>query len=121
MHNALVTTNEIMAEAPVRLGADESRQMRSVLRVTIGDETCLLDGHGHKRLATVADVGKAGVICAMHGSVETLPRPVVNITLFQCVAKPARMDWLIEKAVELGVSTIVPIVSSRSVVRIATG
>ncbi len=121
MHNALVSTEEIMDEAPVRLGADDSRQMRSVLRVTIGDETCLLDGHGHKRFATVADVGKAGVVCAMRGSVATLPRPSVNITLFQCVAKPVRMDWLIEKAVELGVSMIVPIVSSRSVVRIAAG
>ncbi len=121
MHNALVSTAEIMAEAPVRLGADESRQIRSVLRVTTGGETCLLDGHGHKRLAIVVDVSKAGVVCAMHGSVETLPRPQLNITLFQCVAKPARMDWLIEKAVELGVSTIVPIVSSRSVVRIAAG
>lgn len=121
MHHALVSTDEIMGEAPVRLGADESRQMRSVLRVAVGDETCLLDGHGHKRFATVAEVSKAGVICALRGSVETLPRALVNITLFQCVAKPSRMDWLIEKAVELGVSTIVPIVSSRSVVRIAAG
>lgn len=121
MHNALVSTDEIMAEAPVRLGADESRQMRSVLRVTIGDETCLLDGHGHKRFATIADISKTGVVCALRGSVETLPRALVNITLFQCLAKPARMDWLIEKAVELGVSTIVPIVSSRTVVRIASG
>lgn len=121
MHNAIVGTEEILSEGLVKLGADESRHLRSVLRISVGEEMCLLDGYGHRRLAAVAEVGKSGVVCERRGEVQTLPRPAVDITLLQCVAKPARMDWLIEKAVEVGVSTIIPIVSSRSVVRIAAG
>ncbi len=121
MHHAIVGTDAILSGGSVRLGADESHHLRSVLRIDVGDETCLLDGCGHRRVAVVVEVGKAGVVCEMRGGIEILPRPLVDITLFQCVAKPARMDWLIEKAVEVGVSQIVPIVSSRSVVRIAAG
>jgi len=121
MQNAIVGSEAIMSGEAVQLGADESRHLRSVLRIAVGEEIGLLDGFGHKRQAVVTEVRKAGVFCEMRGSVETLPRPSVNITLFQCVAKASRMDWLIEKAVEVGVSTIIPVVSSRSVVRIATG
>jgi 16S rRNA (uracil1498-N3)-methyltransferase len=60
-------------------------------------------------------------LCGPRGGVETLPRPPVEITLFQCIAKPARMDWLLEKAVELGVSRIVPIISAHAVVRVDPG
>lgn len=121
MHTALVSTNDISAQGSARLGDAASHHLRTVLRVHVGDEVRLLDGCGHRRLATIVDTGKAGVVCEMRGEVETLPQPPVDITLFQCVAKPVRFDWLLEKAVELGVARIVPIVSARSVVRIAAG
>ena len=50
-----------------------------------------------------------------------LPPPPARVTLFQCIAKPARMDWLLEKAVELGVSRISPILSARVVARVRPG
>lgn len=121
MHTAIVNTDEMLSEGSVGLDETESRHMRTVLRVRAGDAVRLLDGRGHRRIAEVSEVGKNGVFCEPRGRVETLPRPPVEITLFQCIAKPARMDWLLEKAVELGVSRIVPILSAHSIVRVDPG
>ena len=121
MHTAIVSTDEILSETRVRLDETESHHMRTVLRVHVGDDVRLLDGRGHRRIAAVSEVGKSGVLCEPRCCVETLARPPVEITLFQCIAKPARMDWLLEKAVELGVSRIIPILSAHAVVRVDPG
>ena len=47
-----------------------------------------------------------------------MPPPEVYLTLFACVTKGSRWDWTIEKATELGVARIVPVISERCVVRI---
>ena len=44
-----------------------------------------------------------------------------NLTLFACVTKGSRWDWTVEKATELGVTRIVPVISERTIVRIARG
>ena len=121
MHTAIVATENLLGEDAFNLGEAESRHLASVLRVAPGDALTILDGRGRRREAIVDSVGKRGVTCQPHGGVETLPRPVVPITLFQCVAKQNRMDWLVEKAAELGVARLVPIVSARAVARPASG
>ena len=121
MHTAIAATENLLGEDAFTLGEAESRHLASVLRVAPGDALTILDGRGRRREAIVDSVGKRGVTCQPHGGVETLPRPVVPITLFQCVAKQNRMDWLVEKAAELGVARLVPIVSARAVARPASG
>lgn len=121
MHIAIATSEQLLGEEVFTLDAAESRHLASVLRVVPGDALVLLDGCGHRREAIVVAVAKCGVSCRPRGAVVTLPRPAVEITLFQCVAKPNRMDWLVEKAAELGVARLTPIVSARAVARPASG
>ena len=121
MHTAIATSEHLLGEDAFNLGETESRHLASVLRVAPGDALTLLDGRGRRREAVVESVAKRGVTCRPRGGVETLPRPAVAITLFQCVAKQNRMDWLVEKAAELGVARLVPIVSARAVARPASG
>ncbi len=121
MQHVLVPSDALTSAAPFPLHDEESRHLRTVLRVRDGDAVCLLDGMGHRRPATVRVAGRQGVMCEPCGLVEALRRPPVSLTLFQCVAKPTRMDWLVEKAAELGVSTLVPVLSARTVVRMGEG
>jgi len=117
MHTAIVTPATFFSNGPVVLDEAESRHLRTVLRVKPGDHVRLLDGAGSGCEAAISSVDRKTVICELRGAVEKFPRPPVSITLFQCVAKRSRMDWLVEKAAELGVARIVPVLSARTVMR----
>ena len=121
MH-CIVVPNEYLLNPDARpLGPDAAHHLRDVMRARPGDEVSLVDGRGARRTARVSGASRSEIRLEGVGGVETEPRPSPQITLFQCVAKPSRMDWLLEKAVETGVFRIVPVVSSRVVSRIAPG
>lgn len=96
---------------------DAARHLHSVLRVRTGEALELLDGDGHILPATVAESSKTEVRCVPSGTVRTLPRTAPHVTLFQCVAKASHMEWLVEKAVELGAEELVPVLSRHCVSR----
>lgn len=91
-----------------------------VLRLQTGDAVTLFNGDGCAFEATLTEVGKKHAhahvarVIADDGS-----EPPYRVELIQGIASNEKMDWLIEKAVELGVSRIVPIAADRSVVRLS--
>lgn len=119
MNTVCVETSVLCSGAgTITLEEASSHHLRDVLRVSEGDEILLVDGQGHRKPAVVLAAARGRpVLCVVQDAVEKVPFPGVPITLFQCIAKPSRMDWLVEKAAELGVARLVPIVSARSVVR----
>lgn len=121
MTTALVPTETLSGPGPIALESDAAHHLRDVLRIRPGEAVRLVDGFGHARGCTVESVDKRAVRLAFSGETETLPPPPAEITLFQCVAKPARMDWLLEKIVEVGVARIVPILSERVVAHVKKG
>lgn len=110
---------EIPSDGIVR--GDAARHLGAALRVRTGERVRLLDGEGHRQDATVVEATKHEVRLAACGPVETLPRTVPAVTLFQCVAKASHMEWLVEKAVELGAEELVPVLSRNCVSRPAAG
>ena len=94
---------------------EQSHHIANVLRFKPGARIRILDGAGTSREAELTVVSKNAVSLKYGDTVTTLPRPAPQITLFQCVAKTVRMDWLIEKATELGVARIVPVLSERTI------
>jgi len=104
-------------EGRQRLPADEAHHLSRVCRLGIGDIVEVFDGQG---LATRSEVVAAG-----HGWVEldilsVLPErrlPSVQLTLATAVPKGERFDWLVEKATELGVDRLIPLMTTRSVVQ----
>lgn len=100
---------------------DAAHHLGAVLRVRQGEAVRLLDGNGRQQDATVAEVTKREVRLTASGSVRTLPRGEPAVTLFQCVAKASHMEWLVEKAVELGAEELVPVLSRNCVSRPAVG
>jgi 16S rRNA (uracil1498-N3)-methyltransferase len=100
------------------------RHLARVLRVGRGESVTLFDGTGSEVEAEVVRVGAretelqvtAG---ARRAGVSTAP--AVAITLLTAIPRGERMDLLIEKACELGVARVVPVVAERSVVRPGAG
>ena len=117
MHRHLIATENLLADT-CEIGREEARHLQAVLRVKPGDRIQLFDGQGRTREAAVTAVGKQGLALAAVAAVVEHPHPACRLTLFACVSKGKRMDWTIEKAVELGVSEIVPVISGRTIVRV---
>ncbi|MCR5413367.1 MAG: 16S rRNA (uracil(1498)-N(3))-methyltransferase [Kiritimatiellae bacterium] len=86
-----------------------------VVRPRDGEAVELFDGCGAKR---VYRYGAASHSLGDPSDRIMLPRSD-PLTLFACVTKGSRWDWTVEKAVELGVTRIVPVISERTIVRIA--
>lgn len=89
-----------------------------VLRLAPGDAITLFDGRGGSHAATLLDMGKRHAVARVgsHDAGESeLP---FRVTLAQGLAGGDKMDWLIEKAVELGVNAVQPLQTARAVVRL---
>jgi len=90
-----------------------------VVRMQPGDALTLFDGRGGQYRATLHEAGKkrASARVEEHQALEAeLP---YSITLAQGLPEGSKMDWIIEKAVELGVAAIQPLAARRSVVRLS--
>ena len=112
MHRLLVPSESLAQDLAV-LPKDAAQHLK-VLRPKPGEEIELFDGRGHTRRYAWSPAGIHAC-----GDLATLPAPSTQLTLFACVTKGSRWDWTIEKAVELGVSRIVPVISDRCIVRLA--
>lgn len=89
------------------------------LRMQVGDAVILFNGDGHDYLGKLTSVRKQEVNALM---IEAHPRPTespLKITLAQAISSGDRMDFTIQKAVEMGAFAIQPIASQRSVVKLA--
>jgi 16S rRNA (uracil1498-N3)-methyltransferase len=90
-----------------------------VLRMTVGDELHLFNGLGREFSASILRITKSEVVAVTTSEVETDMESGLHITLAQGISSGERMDFTLQKAVELGVTAIQPITAERSVVRLS--
>lgn len=115
MHRLLVESEALKLDSP-ELPKEAANHLK-VLRPKDGEEIELFDGKGATRRFKVEVVGRQWNLKSC-SSVLNFQPPALNLTLFACVTKGSRWDWTIEKATELGVTRIVPVISERTIVRI---
>jgi len=89
-----------------------------VLRLEAGDALTLFNGDGQDYPSRVAGFGRGTVEVAVEGRADARPESPLAVTLVQGIARGERMDLMVQKATELGVSAILPVTTSRSVVRL---
>jgi 16S rRNA (uracil1498-N3)-methyltransferase len=110
------------ADAELELTVDraQSHYLTRVLRLRPGDRVQVFDGCGRRFEAQlVTDQRDACKLCLTSAEAHS-PAPRVSICLAQCLATGDKMDWIIEKAVELGVSRIVTLKAERCQLRLDT-
>ncbi len=96
---------------------DDLRHIRTVLRKEPGDLLTLLDGRGAEYTARISVAGRDEILCdVVEQEKHELPGP--HITLGQGIAKSDKMDWIVQKVTELGVSTVIPLVTERTIVKV---
>jgi len=116
MHRLLVETGLLERESPIL--PKEALNHLKVLRPKVGEAIELFDGRGKWRVYSFTSGGDAASPLRAEGSISSASISRTSLTLFACVTKGSRWDWTIEKATELGVTRIVPVISDRTIVRI---
>jgi 16S rRNA (uracil1498-N3)-methyltransferase len=104
--------------ARVALPEAAMRHLVQVLRMGTGARLRVFDGRGAEAAAQLEVAGKRDAWVVVLETLAATPEPALAVTLAQAISKGERMDYTLQKAVELGVTTIVPLVSARSVVRL---
>jgi 16S rRNA (uracil1498-N3)-methyltransferase len=102
----------------VELPPDTASHLAKVLRARSGDELILFNGDGREFIGAIEAVRGSRVSAAVGESRRVDRESPFVITLVQCVPRGDRMDFIVQKATELGVARIVPVLSQRSVVRL---
>lgn len=106
-------------EDKIIICGEDCNHITKVLRLSKKDIIIVCDGSGNDYTASIVDIAKQQVTASIVNSQKNLAEPKVKITLFQCLPKSSKMDYVIEKTVELGVNEIVPVISDRVVSKLS--
>ena len=104
----------------IRIQGEELKHLSQVLRVRVGDRIAVIDGSGEEHEAELLSVDRQAAVARRLATTVPDVEPAVEITLLQGIPKSDKMDWIVQKAVELGAAHIVP-VWTEHVVRRETG
>ena len=105
----------LSAGVAVGLDAAQANYLGNVLRLKEGGEVLLFDGVSGEWLARVVEAGKRRMILAVIERTRA-QEAVPDLTLAFAPVKKGRVDWLVEKAVELGVAHLQPVITQRTIV-----
>jgi 16S rRNA (uracil1498-N3)-methyltransferase len=102
------------------LTGDEARHLTQVLRIKPGETVTVFDGCGRRASAEILVASRDHVSLKL-GETSTPPQPLPAITLAQAIPKGKNMDLIVQKAVELGITRIQPLVTKNTVVQPGEG
>lgn len=118
MHRFFVEQQHIEEEEGVLwavLDGDDAHHIHRVLRLRTGQAVEIADGAGNDYLGTLDEVSADRVRVRLGPARPSRGEPNVRITLFQGLPKADKMDWVVQKAAEVGTSVVVPVTMDRSV------
>ena len=105
--------------ASVTLSADEAKHLRNVLRLQPGDEAYVFDGDGHEFRGEIATISRdLAEIRIVQQVAPSAPESNLNLTMAVALLKGEKFDLVVQKLTELGVTSIIPIMTTRADVRI---
>lgn len=116
MHRFYLPPEQLKSASPI-LTDSEAHHFIHVLRGKPGDRVTVFDGAGRECVCTALKVERARVTLQVQQRHTTPPLPY-QLTLAQAVPKARNMDFILQKATELGVHRIVPLLSDRTVVHL---
>jgi 16S rRNA (uracil1498-N3)-methyltransferase len=112
-----VPPEDIAKKEGIKLNADKSHYLISVLRCKKGDVITIIDGKGKAYEAEVAEIAKKHVFINILREMALDTESALNLILCQGMLKGEKMDLVIQKATELGVREIIPIITERCLVK----
>jgi 16S rRNA (uracil1498-N3)-methyltransferase len=110
----LFVRQPLSEEATVGLDAAQANYLGNVLRMSASAELLLFDGTSGEWLAQIAEVGKKRMTLVVERKTRE-PETIPDMWLAFAPVKRAQTDWLVEKATELGVARLLPVMTQRTV------
>ena len=102
----------------IHITGDDYNHIKNVLRMRKGEEILISDGQDREYLCEITDFADGEVVAAIKDIMGTSRELPAKITLFQGLPKGDKMEQIIQKTVELGVTEIVPVAMKRCVVKL---
>lgn len=107
-----------ISENRIIINSEDVRHIKNVLRLKAGDCVTVCDGKGFDYECTIAEIRDKEVECSINKKTAADTEPPIKVTLYQGIPKAAKMDYIIQKNTELGISGIVPCALVRCVAKI---
>jgi len=105
--------------AKIELDAERAHYLGRVLRMKPGDALTLFNGDGDEYAATLGSLGRNSAALELKEKRDADVESPLQVRLVQGIARGERMDFVVQKATELGVREIVPVLTERAVVRLS--
>lgn len=117
MHRFYVNPEQIQEATVTILGSDVNH-IKNVLRMKQGDEIIICNGQGKDCCCIIKEVSDSVIEAEIQSTKESDTELTARVTLFQGLPKKDKMELIIQKAVELGVYEIIPVMTARSVMKL---
>jgi len=106
---------ENISDKTFRITGEDVHHLVTVLRYAVGDKLKLFDGQGKTMIGVIDLISKDEIKGTLLRS-AAMEKPGIAVHLYQAVPKGERFDWFVEKAAELGVAKVTPLITARSVI-----
>ena len=111
-------TQDKITENQIIIDTEDVAHISRVLRLGIGDHVTVCDSQGTDYETEIAEMEQKQIVCSITEKRASESEPNIKVTLFQGLPKASKMEYIIQKTTELGISEIVPVKVSRCVVKI---
>ena len=117
MPKFFVTSDKII-DSQIIIDTEDVAHISRVLRLGEGDLLTVCDSQGTDYEAEIVSLGQKEILCKINSQSMSASEPNIKVTLFQGLPKASKMEYIIQKTTELGITEIVPAKLSRCVVKI---
>lgn len=108
---------ELFKQERINFPPPQARQIRQVLRLAAGERVLALDDLGWAYELELVEIKPTGVEARMVQKLPASGEPRTHLTMLLCLSQREKFEWMLQKCTEVGVSTFVPVISARSLVR----
>jgi 16S rRNA (uracil1498-N3)-methyltransferase len=115
----IFTAQPLIAGSSIQLEQGAARHLSSALRMSVGQSIILFDGHGGEYSAALTEVKKSKVWVAVNEFSDKDLESPLKIQLAIGISRGERMDWIVQKATELGATEITPLFTERCEVKLS--
>lgn len=112
------TARENITDTQLIIESEDAKHINKVLRLCEGEVITVCDGGGNDYKSKIIGIEDKRIICEILEKHKCETEPKLNITLYQGLPKASKMDYIIQKNTELGISKIVPVSLARCVVKL---
>lgn len=119
MPKFFVESSNVSADTII-IDDENVNHIKNVLRLSIGDEILINDRQGNDYKCIINTMDSQKIATHIEEIYQNIAEPITQTTLFQSLIKGEKMEWVIQKAVEIGVTEIVPLCTTRCVVKMET-